>query len=94
MTAPPWPRNFETIVRSCLPWLADDAVLEPDLALIDFGLDSVATVSLLIDLEEEFGVEIPDQMLMASNFTSPAGIWGLLTALEAAGDDHALGGGR
>lgn len=89
MTAPPWPRNFENTLRAYLPFLADGAALEPGLALTDLGLDSVATVSLLLNLEQEFGVEIPDQMLVASNFSTPAGIWGMLATLNAAGDAEA-----
>ncbi|MGW4329025.1 acyl carrier protein [Nocardia sp. NPDC004573] len=35
--------------------------IEPDAPLLDYGLDSVRSVELVIELEREFGIEISDE---------------------------------
>ena len=47
---------------------ADGIPLTADLA--DLGLDSMAAVSLLMDLESTFDVTFPDEMLTAETFQS------------------------
>lgn len=41
----------------------DRARVTPGARLIDFGLDSVRALELVVDLEQTFGLEIPDQDL-------------------------------
>lgn len=41
----------------------DRARVLPTARLIDFGLDSVRALELVVDLEQRFGLEIPDQDL-------------------------------
>ncbi|SDI12595.1 acyl carrier protein [Actinokineospora alba] len=35
--------------------------LDPDRRLVDYGLDSVRSVDLIVELEDEFGVSISDE---------------------------------
>jgi acyl carrier protein len=42
--------------------IADDATLA------DLGLDSTAILSLVVGLEDEFGIEIPDREINPDNF--------------------------
>ncbi len=69
-----WNDEFEAIVRSHLP-LLDDKPLMPDMRLADLGLDSLATVSLLLDLEEEFSLTITDELLTAETFATAMALW-------------------
>lgn len=58
------------IVRPNLKFLGEDASLEPDAPLADLGLDSLASIDLLLDLEEQLEVEIPDDILDENTFSS------------------------
>jgi acyl carrier protein len=58
--------------------LGADTPLTPDLSLNDHGLDSVETVSLLLDLEDSFGVTIPDDLMTLTSFASPGNLWDML----------------
>ncbi|MER5214821.1 phosphopantetheine-binding protein [Streptomyces sp. NPDC002838] len=41
-----------------------------DTDLWNSGMDSMASVRLLVAIEEEFGIEFPDELLTRSTFTS------------------------
>ena len=58
------------IVRPNLKFLTDDAELAPDASLGDLGLDSLASIDLLLDLEAQLNVEIPDESLDENTFSS------------------------
>lgn len=79
-----WPEQFETILRSYLSLLASDERITEDLNLNDHGLDSLGTVSLILDLEDAFEVVIPDELLSADTFTTPRQLWSMLAGLGAA----------
>lgn len=73
-----WPEEFEKTVRSHLPWLEGDEELAADQVLADKGLDSLATVNLLLDLEDTFSISFPDHLLDSGSFDTPAEIWSLV----------------
>ena len=43
-----------------------------DAKLQDFGLDSMTAIDLLLDLEQAFGILLPESLLTAETFRSPA----------------------
>jgi acyl carrier protein len=45
-------------------------------------LDSLTILSLVAEIEEEFGVEIPTVEIIPSNFNSAKSIWALIQRLE------------
>ena len=50
--------------------------------LIDEGyLDSLAIISLVAEIEDEFDVQIPTVEIIPSNFNSVKAIWELITRL-------------
>ena len=61
--------------------LGADTELTPDRRLADLGLDSLATVGLLVDVEESFGVEFPDEALTADTFATAASLWSVVAGL-------------
>jgi acyl carrier protein len=79
-----WSDNFETVLRSYLPGLADEQDLTQDLDLAEHGLDSLGTVNLLLDLEEAFGMTFPDDRLTPGTFATPASMWKVLRELAGA----------
>ena len=54
--------------------------------LIDEGiLDSLAIISLVAEIEEEFDVQIPTVEIVPSNFNSAQAIWNLIERLQEEG---------
>lgn len=49
--------------------------LTSDTSLIAIGVDSLDTISLLVDIEEQLGVVIPDEQLDASVFETVKSLW-------------------
>jgi aryl carrier-like protein len=85
MVVVPWPRSFEDVLRGYLPLLELDQPLVPGLDLMSYGLDSLATVSLLLALEDRYSVSIPDDMLTTTSFADPSEIWAVLERLGVDG---------
>ncbi|KMS66247.1 hypothetical protein ACM01_46155 [Streptomyces viridochromogenes] len=79
----PWDEAFETILRSLLRALPDDAPLRPDQDLAAAGLDSMASVELLLKLEETYAVEIPDELLQPTTFATAGALWEAVSGLRA-----------
>lgn len=75
-----WDRTFEQVLRTWLRGLSDQAELNADARLAQFGLDSLATVGLITALEEAYAVTIPDEALTPMNFRTPQTIWTVLSA--------------
>lgn len=51
--------------------------------LIDEGyLDSLAIISLVAEIEDEFDVQIPTVEIIPSNFNSAKAMWELITRLQ------------
>ena len=64
--------------------LAVDANAIDDRAdLYDAGMNSHASVNVMIALEDEFGIEFPDSMLRRSTFASVDAIAGAVAQLQA-----------
>ena len=62
-------------MREALPRLGGDGPVSPGASLRAAGLDSLATVELLVKLEEAYGVQIPDEVLTPAAFASPGSLW-------------------
>jgi acyl carrier protein len=58
--------------------LADDA------NLFTAGMTSLASVEVILALEEKFGIEFPDQMMHRKTFSSVAAIAAAIADLKAA----------
>ncbi len=66
----------------------DAATLSADADLYAAGLSSFATVQLMLALEEEFNIELPDRLLNRRSFESINAIAGVIAA---AGSARAVG---
>ena len=54
--------------------------------LIDDGiLDSLAIISLVAEIEEEFDIQIPTVQIIPENFNSAQAIWTLIEKIEEEG---------
>jgi acyl carrier protein len=81
-SATQWDTKFDEILRSHLTQLAPDQPLTPDLKLRANGLDSLGTVNLLMELEDSYGIEIPDERLTYELFDSPTTLWHTVAQLR------------
>ncbi len=77
-----WLSEYEPILRPYLPLLPAESSLKPEDRLADLGLDSMGTVGLLLELEDAFAVTMPDDMLTASTFDSPAALKEVIEGLR------------
>ena len=60
--------------------LETSAPVDADTDLYTLGMDSMAIMQLLISLEEEYGVALPESALTRDNFTTPRQLAHLLRA--------------
>lgn len=70
-----FPAEFETVVRSHLPDPPPAGEMDPDLDLFAAGIDSLATIGLMTDLEKRFDFEFPDELLSTNTFSTPRTLW-------------------
>jgi len=71
--------QFEAVLRRHLTYLTPGTPLAPDDDLKGLGLDSMKSVDLVFDLEDELGVMLPDEAMTAATFQTPASLWAALT---------------
>ncbi len=67
------------LVRPFLRLLPADQTLAMDAELGKLGLDSLQSIDLLMALEQEFNVQIPDEKITVESFTTPANILALIS---------------
>lgn len=84
-----WQPTFETLVRANAPLLPASKILDADIPLRDLGIDSMGTVQLLVEVETEFGVAFPDELLTPETFETPASLWRALESICRGSTDHA-----
>ncbi|GAA3126939.1 acyl carrier protein [Streptomyces rectiviolaceus] len=78
----PWDPTYEELLGQALPRIAEQGGLTPDIGLKAVGLDSLAMVEVLIQLEGAYGISIPDDDLAPGVFDTPASLWELVTAVR------------
>ncbi|MFD0026475.1 phosphopantetheine-binding protein [Streptomyces sp. NPDC058382] len=79
-----WDTGFEQLLTSVLPRSTDSGPLDPALDLKKAGLDSMATIELLVRLEDTYDVEFPENTLTGATFATPAALWTVLSTQRTA----------
>lgn len=82
----PWPPSFDALLRTHLS-LGDGEEIAPELTPFDYGLDSLSTVGLLLDLEEQYAITLADDQLAQLGSADTAGLWALLAKAGAEWDE-------
>jgi acyl carrier protein len=82
MTDTPWEQDFAELVTGVLPPAARTAPLDPGLDLRRAGLDSMASIELLVRLETAYAVRFPEEVLTAKTFATPGALWRVLETLR------------
>jgi acyl carrier protein len=70
-----WPESFMTALRGNLGLVSEDGAIPGNARLLDLGMDSASLVALVIKIEDEFGVQFPDELLTPETFETPATLW-------------------
>lgn len=78
------PLPFQELLRPHLPYAAAGPLGAGD-DLAALGLDSMAVVQLLSDIEAGFGVELPDEILDEATFATAGSLWAAVSALVGSG---------
>jgi acyl carrier protein len=70
MTATDLTPKLQAILSPKLRFLTPGAAVPMDEDLGKLGLDSMASIDLLMEIEQELGVQIPDDMMTADTFST------------------------
>ena len=73
--------QFIALLRTHLKYLRADAELNLRQPLKPLGLDSMAAIDLLLDLEDTYGVTLPDTYLTEQIFSTAATLWSAVSEL-------------
>jgi len=73
---------YVTIVRRHLRFLGDGD-LSPDQPLDELGLDSMGMLALLFDVEDAYGVTIPEDDMLRETFRTARTLWSAVEAVRA-----------
>jgi len=73
--------RVRSVLKQHAKLTVDAAGLADNDDLYAVGLSSFSTVQLMLALEEEFNIEIPDKMLNRRSFESVAAITGVVEAV-------------
>lgn len=68
-------QTFIAILRRHLRYLPPSEELAPETPLQELGLDSMEAVALVLDLEDEFGMTLPESSFRAETFASADNLW-------------------
>ncbi|PJM98522.1 acyl carrier protein [Streptomyces sp. CB01201] len=75
--------ELQTVIRNQAPDLSEGRPLTADDKLLDLGIDSLGLVELIINIEESFSIVIPDEDMLADNFTSVGTVADLVERIKA-----------
>lgn len=74
--------RLQEVVKPHLKFHEAGAV-EPAADLGELGLDSLSTISLLLDVEDEFNIEIPEELLEDDTFSTLATLADVVDKMRA-----------
>ncbi|WP_327674822.1 condensation domain-containing protein [Kitasatospora sp. NBC_00458] len=81
----PWDDGFEGLLRDVLTAASFEGELEPDVPLADAGLNSMATVGLMVAVEQLYDIVFPDDFQVVDMFRTPRMLWEAINDLRADG---------
>lgn len=74
--------QFVDLLRSHLKYLKPGAELDFEQQLKPLGLDSMAAVDLLFDIEDSYGVILSDRYLTEATFSTAGALWMVISQLK------------
>ena len=61
-------KNKLIIILNNIDVIVDEE--EVDINLIEYGIDSISFISFIIEVEKEFGISLPDEVLLIESVSS------------------------
>jgi acyl carrier protein len=83
--ATPWTADFDHLLRRHARALPAGGLIDPDASMTALGVDSLASLVMILEVEAAFSISIPDTMLTDEHFSTPMALWRLVSDLTAAG---------
>ncbi|MEV6927327.1 phosphopantetheine-binding protein [Dactylosporangium sp. NPDC051485] len=77
-----WSAQFESVLRMHGRLESATANIDPDVSLVQLGVDSLGSAELIALIEDEFGVEIPLERLTPDSFATLRAVWELLCSID------------
>jgi len=74
--------RFWSVLRAVLPFSEDGSDLSESDRLSDWGLDSMATIALVAELEDQLEVYFPDELLVPDTFLTAGLLLSAVTTLS------------
>jgi acyl carrier protein len=74
---------FEALLRKHVKYLSNTQPLDEDHLLQEYGLDSLASVNLLLDIEDTYDIVMPDKYLVEATFSTAHALWNVIEQLRA-----------
>lgn len=75
------PDQLELLVRARCRLTDPNQRVDPEVPLVQLGAGSLDIVDLIVDIEDTYGVEIPEELLTPEVFASLGSIWRALCGL-------------
>lgn len=82
---PSWDTNFEQLVRKWTS-LPETEEIVRDTRLMEAGVDSIAAVQLIFDIEDLYGITIDASQLTALSFDTAGELWDSIFPSGGAGN--------
>jgi acyl carrier protein len=76
-------QQFMTLIQSRLKYIQAGATLQAEQELKPLGLDSMAAVDLLLDLEDTYNVALSDKYLTNETFATAQSLWLVINQLQS-----------
>ncbi len=75
-------QEFEQLLRQHLKYLPPSAALDDKYLLKDYGLDSMAAIDLLLDIEDTYNIMMPEEYLTEETFSTAYDLWKVVERLR------------
>lgn len=76
----PWTTEFENLLRRHCHFVTPEEPIDPDAPFATLGVDSLSFLALIVEIDAEFAITVPDTVLIEENDT-PRGLWRLVSGL-------------
>jgi acyl carrier protein len=91
MASAPWNRTFETVLRRGLPALERDTDLATDVPMEQYGLDSLALIGIVSDLEQSFGINLTGRVTLPVRTLTAGQLWGIVYSAPTGRRSYGVG---
>lgn len=78
-----WNLEFDALLRQHCRFIAPDSPIDPDALLVTLGIDSLEVVEIIVAIEDQFDIMIPEEMLTPEIFATPGSIWQAISMIGA-----------